>query len=114
MRKVFLTAGVILLLLNGKLLADSAFAVPRRGPVLIGVLTDSWGPTPAVAALRDGLREMGYRENEDFALGVRFTQGDVAALPVAARELVQLGADVLVAAGGQAAKAAQDATSRLP
>jgi len=90
MRQRLVAAGVVLLLLSGGLLGGSALAAQRRGPVLIGVLTDSWGPTPAVAALRDGLQEMGYRENEDFALGVRFTQGDSAALPVAARELVQL------------------------
>jgi len=104
----------MLVLLAGRLLGDTAQAAPLRGPVLIGVLTDSWGPTPGVAALRDGLQEIGYRENEDFVLGVRFTQGDSAALPAAARELVQLGANILVAAGDQAAKAAQEASSRLP
>ena len=48
---------------------------------------------------RDGLQELGYRENEHFVLGVRFTQGDTAALPGAARELVQQGVDLMLAAG---------------
>jgi putative ABC transport system substrate-binding protein len=109
-----LVAAVTLLLLLEGGLPSSTLAQQRRAPVLIGVLTDSWGPTPAVAALRDGLQEIGYREDKDFVIGVRFTQGDVSALPVAARELIQLGADVLVTAGDQAAKAAQEATSRLP
>ena len=121
MRKRLVAAGVVLVLLvvpvllNGGLRGGSALAKQRRSPLLIGVLTESWGPTPDVAALRDGLQEIGYRENEHFVIGVRFTQGDPAALSVAARELVQLGADILVTSGGgHVVKAAQAATSRLP
>ena len=40
--------------------------------------------------------ELGYREDEQFVIGVRFTQGDLAALPAAARELVQYGVDILI------------------
>ena len=46
--------------------------------VKIGALTESWGPTPAIIGLRDGLQELGRRENQDFVIGVRFTQGNVA------------------------------------
>jgi hypothetical protein len=66
-----------------------------ENPVLIGALTDSWGPTPAVVGLHDGLIELGYRENEHFFLGVRFTQGDTHELPEAAQELVEQGVNVL-------------------
>ena len=84
-------------------------------PVQIGVLTESWGPTPTIVGLRDGLLELGYRENEQFVIGVRFTQGDAAQLPAAARDLVRLGPDILVTGeGGNAAKAAQMATKRIP
>ncbi len=83
--------------------------------VKIGALTESWGPTPAIVGLRDGLQELGYRENEHFEIGVRFTQGDPAELPAAARGLVAHGVDVIVTGGGDsAAKAAQMATSRIP
>ena len=44
--------------------------------VKIGALTESWGPTPAVVGLRDGLQELGYREDKDFTIGVRFTEGN--------------------------------------
>ena len=30
--------------------------------IKIGALTESGGPTPAIVGLRDGLRELGYRE----------------------------------------------------
>ena len=94
---------------------ENALSAQRTGPVLIGALTESWGPTPAIVGLRDGLVALGHRENEDFVIGVRFTQGDPAALPGAARELVQRGAEVIVTSGEvNAAKAAQMATDRIP
>jgi ABC-type uncharacterized transport system substrate-binding protein len=86
--------------------------LPR--PVRIGALTQSWGPTPALIGLREGLRELGYREPEDFVIGLRFTQGDATALPSAARELVSQGVDALVADTSEAARAAASATSRIP
>jgi putative ABC transport system substrate-binding protein len=64
--------------------------------------------------LRDGLLELGYRENEQFVLGVRFTEGDLAALHTAARDLVQYEADLIFASDVPAAKAAQMATTRIP
>ncbi len=84
-------------------------------PVQIGALTESWGPTPAILGLRDGLRALGYREDQDFTIGVRFTQGESAELLAAARELVRGGADIIVTTeGGNSARAAQMATDRIP
>jgi hypothetical protein len=57
------------------LLASVLAAAERTQPIRIGALTDSWGPTPGVVGLRDGLKELGYRENHDFVIGIRFTQG---------------------------------------
>ncbi len=90
--------------------------VPAGGaePVRIGVLTDSWGLPAAAAGLRDGLKALGYRENVDFVIGVRFTQGDASALPDAANELVRNGADLLFVEDVAPAKAAQRATSQIP
>jgi putative ABC transport system substrate-binding protein len=96
------------------LLICDVSAAERTQPIRIGVLTDSWGPTPGVVGLRDGLRERGYRENQDFVIGVRFTQGDIAALPQAARELVEQEIDILFTNNPAPAKAAQMATSRIP
>jgi putative ABC transport system substrate-binding protein len=104
----------LLVLLSLSLVAHHVGAAERAGPVLIGALTDSWGPTPSIVGLRDGLAELGYRENEQFVIGVRFTQGDTSALPTAARELVRQGVDVLFAADPPSARAAQMATTRIP
>ncbi len=107
------TFGISLLVVSVGLITGGAVG-ERAAPVRIGALTDSWGPTPAVVGLRDGLQELGYHENEHFVIGVRFTQGDMAALPAAARELVQQGVDLLFTSNPTAAKAAQMATSRIP
>ena len=89
-------------------------AAERNKPIRIGALTDSWGPTPGMVGLRDGLQKLGYQENNDFVIGVRFTQGDASALPKAARELVQQGADLLFTVNPAPVKAAQMATKRIP
>ena len=77
-----------LVMLSGWITRDLSRADPAR-PIRIGALTESWGPMPGIVGLRDGLQKLGYREDHDFFLGVRFTQGNLAELPVAARELVQ-------------------------
>src|SRR5690349_12542712 len=87
----------LVLLVSSGLLFSSVEAEERARPIKIGVLTASWGPTPAAVGLRDGLLELGYRENEQFILGVRFTQGNLTALPTAARDLVQYGVNLIFA-----------------
>ena len=89
-------------------------AAERARPFLIGALNASWGPTPQVVGLRDGLLALGYREHEDFVIGVRFTQGDLTALPAAAQKLVQDGVDLIFADHDEEAKAAQQATTQIP
>ena len=108
------SVALVVLLVSTGLLTDGVGAEERAQPIKIGVLTASWGPTPQVVGLREGLLELGYRENEQFVLGVRFTQGDQTALPAAARELVQYGVDIIFASEEDPAQAAQMATSQLP
>jgi putative tryptophan/tyrosine transport system substrate-binding protein len=108
-------SGVLVVLFVGSgLLLGSVGAATPANPFRIGVLTDAWGPTPGIVGLRDGLLALGYHEEEQFVMGVRFTQGDVAALPAAARELVEHGVDLIFAMNTNTAKAAQQATSHIP
>ena len=111
MQKVFL---VLVFLVGSGLIIGHASAAERSKPIKIGALTDSWGPTPGMVGLRDGLEKLGYREDKDFVIGVRFTQGDHAALPAAARQLVEQGVDILITSGPASAKAAQAATNKIP
>lgn len=108
------TLAIALVVLGTTLLGAMAGAAQTSRPVRIGALTESWGPTRSIVGFRDGLQELGYRENEHFVLGVRFTQGDTAALPAAARELVLQGVDLLLTAGTDATHAARKATDRIP
>jgi putative ABC transport system substrate-binding protein len=96
------------------LLPGPALAGTRGAPVRIGVLTASWGPPPGVVGLIDGLVALGYRENEDFVIGVRFTRGNSAVLPTVAKELVRDGVDIIFCLGELEAKAAQQATTTHP
>ncbi len=48
-----------LLFLGALLLPAGAAALKHGEPIRIGALTTSWGPTPAVVGLRDGLVELG-------------------------------------------------------
>ncbi len=89
-------------------------AAERALPVRIGVLTEGFGPTTGAVGLRDGLKGLGYREDKDFVIGVRFTQGDALALPEAVRKLIRQGVDILITEGRSAAKAAQLETKVLP
>jgi putative ABC transport system substrate-binding protein len=96
------------------LLSRDVFAQSVR-LIKIGALTESWGPTPSIVGLRDGLQERGYREDKDFTIGVRFTEGKVADLTAAARDLVRHRVDVIVTTeSGAAAKAAKMATTEIP
>src|SRR5712691_1913143 len=113
-RMIRCVALVMFLVSSGLLLGGAGPTQKRAQPFRIGALTTSWGPTPQIVALRDGLLALGYREGEQFELGVRFTQGNRAELPAAARELVQYGVDLIFVSIDEEVKAAQMATSQIP
>jgi putative ABC transport system substrate-binding protein len=105
---------LVALLTSYGFLAGFTSATDFARPIRIGALTESWGPTPEIVGLRDGLLELGYREHEQFTIGVRFTRGDVAALLGAARELAEYEVDLIFASDILSAQAAQRATNRIP
>lgn len=110
----WLFGSAFLILLSEEHFGPHASSAMAAEPIKIGALTEAWGPTPQIVGLRDGLQELGYRDNVDFVIGVRFTQGDVNALFPAARELVEQGVDLLFTGGGMPTQAARAVTSRLP
>jgi putative ABC transport system substrate-binding protein len=67
-----------------------------------------------VEALRQGLRELGYREGQDVVLEVRHADGRFERLPAIAAELVRLKVDVIVATGSEGVQAAKNATRTVP
>jgi putative ABC transport system substrate-binding protein len=111
-RRTTLAAVVGFLLLAGPL-ATAAQAPP---PVFrIGVLTLGLAPSaPLVEAFRQGLREHGYAEGQNYTLEFRFAERSIERLPALAAELVRLNVDIIVTDGTAAAVAARGATTTIP
>jgi putative ABC transport system substrate-binding protein len=61
-------------------------------------------------ALRRGLRELGYIENQNYSLEYRSADGEGGRFPALADELVRLGVDLIVTRGTPVARAAKHAT----
>ncbi len=105
---------MVLLLMSSGLITGGVSRAERARPFRIGALTTSWGPTPHVVALRDALIELGYQENQDFVIGVRFTQGDLTIVPDAARDLVRQGADLIFVIEAEPTRLVQQVTTQIP
>jgi putative ABC transport system substrate-binding protein len=69
---------------------------------------------PRVAALRAGLRDLGWVEGRNIVIEFRWAEGNYQRLPALAEELVGLNVDVLVTHGAAGALAAKNATSTVP
>ena len=67
-----------------------------------------------VDPLRQGLRELGYVEGQNFTIEFRWQEGKQERLPGLLAELIALAPDVLVTIGPRAAVVAKDATTTIP
>ena len=65
-------------------------------------------------AFKEGLRNLGYIEGQNFVVAGRFSNGHDDRFPVLAAELVEILVDVIVTAGTPAGLAAKRATSTIP
>jgi len=113
-RRAFVS-GITLGLLAAPLAAGAQQA-PGKIP-LIGLL-DLSAPDAARLnwwnAFRQALRELGYVESQGIRFEARWAQGRLDRLPDLAAELVRLRVDVIVTGGGEAARAAKQATATVP
>ena len=89
--------------------AQQARKVPR-----IGYLHVVPRPSPFFQMLGQGLRDLGYVEDQDFAFEYRSADGKVERLPTLAADLVHLNVDLIVTATAPAARAAKEATTTIP
>src|SRR5262249_27922459 len=83
---------------------------------VIGVLSPISAAAAArnIEALRAGLRELGYIEDRNITLELRFAEGAIERLPDLAAELLALQPDVIVAGSPPAALAVQKQTRVIP
>jgi putative tryptophan/tyrosine transport system substrate-binding protein len=92
--------------------AQPAGKVPRIGVIMQGVPPGASGDELDV--FRQGLWDRGYVEGQTIALEVRWGEGQHEQYPALAADLVRLSVDLIVAAGGSPARAAQHATTTIP
>jgi len=109
-RRAFVTGLGAVLAARRAVEAQQTKRIPRVG-VLGGQSVEG---SPPILALRQGLRELGYIEDQTVALEWRWARRKREALVDLAAELVKLKVDVLVAGPTEAVKAAQTATKTIP
>ncbi len=82
----------------------------------IGILIPESGrpETQSVKGLRDGLKELGYKERENILLEMRDAKGDRAALKPMANEFVSKKVDLIFTTGTRSTQAAMAATNEIP
>jgi len=111
-RRSFL-AGTGAVLLGTPLAAE---AQPRGKVYRIGVLevVSVTSNTINLAAFREGLKEFGYADGQNFVIEYRSADGRPERFPELAEELVRLKVDVILTRGTPAALAAKRATTTIP
>ena len=65
-------------------------------------------------ALRQGLRDLGYKEGKNIVMEYRYAEGKTDRLDKLAQELVEQKVDVIVVGGTGVAVAAKNATNTIP
>jgi len=106
----------------GLLAAPLAAEAQRAGKVWqIGLLVPGLppgcgrdSPHPARLALRDGFREHGYVESQDYVLVVRCAVREGPEMQQAAEAIVRENVDVVIVASNELARAMSKATSTVP
>jgi putative ABC transport system substrate-binding protein len=93
--------------------AQQARKMPVVGIMITTALTTGMN-AQTIAALRKGLRELGYAEGQNIVLELRSAGGKPEALGGIAEELVKLNATILCAFGPAAVRASVAATRTIP
>src|SRR4030095_1877606 len=102
---------ITVLLITGLVEAQQPKRIPQIGYLSYG---SEEIDKSLVAALKQGLRELGYLEGRNILIEQRYAAGRSEKLPDLLAELIRLKLDVLVTAGDPAAHAAKKATSAIP
>src|SRR5262245_37435886 len=91
--------------------AQQPTKLPRIGFVTAG---SSSTIAARIEALRQGLRDLGYTEDQNIIIEWRFAEGKMDRLPALVAELVRLKVEIIVTAGPTVTRAAKEATVTIP
>ncbi len=110
------TSFVVTLALGGLAapLAGKAQQPPRVARIGWMSLATPTAPAPFLEAFRQGMRDLGYVEGQNFVLEPRYTGGKNELLPEQVADLERVGVDVIIAGPFAALRAAKQTTSRIP
>ncbi|MBI2753268.1 MAG: ABC transporter substrate-binding protein [Betaproteobacteria bacterium] len=92
----------------------ASLAQPRPKVLRIGFLAADSASTRVYEGFRQGMRELGYAEGQNFTIQWRFADGTYERLPGLAAELVRSKVDVIVAGTTLSVQAAHQATTTIP
>jgi putative tryptophan/tyrosine transport system substrate-binding protein len=97
-------------------LCSSAEAQQPNRTFRIGVMLSGSPSSNAsrIAALRDGLRELGYVERKNIIIDYRYAEGKIDQFPVLAAELVRLKPHLIVTSGSPGIRALMKETDDIP
>ena len=112
-RRAFVIGGAAVLAAQLAGAAQHAAAISRIGLLFPTSLSDP-RTVRFLEAFRQGLRELGYAEEQNISLDIRFANGKWDHLPGLATELVHRKVDVIVTYTTPATRAAKQATERIP
>src|SRR5215831_8607004 len=107
----------LVLVVGTSMTPPAARAQSTKRTAVVGVLAISATTADSARnldALRQSLRDGGWVEGDTLRLEVRRSEGRPERFPELAGELVRLKAEVIVAVGSQATKAAMEATATIP
>ena len=111
--KKFIFFSAITIFILGLPVADAQR--PPRIPVIGILIPESGRPeTQSVRGLRDGLKELGYKERENILIEMRNGKGDRGALKPMANDLVSKKVDLIFTTGTGATQVAMAATRDVP
>jgi putative ABC transport system substrate-binding protein len=108
LKSVGLSIIVFVLVVAGAAQAQQPSKIPRLGYLSYGSVEID---RSLVAALRHGLRELGYLEGKNIIIEQRYAKGQSDKLPELIAEFLRIQVDVLVVAGDPAMHAAKKANS---
>jgi putative ABC transport system substrate-binding protein len=94
----------------------TGFAQQHRKVWRVGILWELEQSyyAPRIDAFKQGMRELGYAEGQDYVIEQRSAQNDLARLPTVAAELLAANVDLIISSGTPSAVAARNATREIP